>query len=154
MNRRAVFGFLVTLPAALVALGGAWSLVAGAASPQGGLWPPDVVTLSEAAAIASSGEVERLVRHGGDPNRRARVSPGILTDGVLQLTPIESAVWSRNEAMARQLVGLGAVIDDSTARRLRCLHEAHPDASVRAWLEQVSTAPWPTCVAVDTAGLR
>lgn len=146
--------FGATVPAVLLAIGCVWSLLASTVRPDGGLWPPDVVTLSEAAAIASSGEVDRLVRAGDDPNRLAPVRPGILTDGALRLTPLEAAVWSRNDAMARQLFDLGVVVDGTTSRRLRCLHDRHPEPAVRAWLEQVSPEPWPTCVPADTVGLR
>lgn len=150
MNKRTTFfAWFAALPAIIVALGCVWSLSAAALRPDGGLWPPDGVTLAEAAAINNSGEVARLVSTGADPNRRTTVRGGILTDASLKLTPIEAAVWARNEPVARQLVELGVVMDKSTVRRLRCLHDAHADAAVQLWLASVSKTPWPTCTAED-----
>ena len=66
------------------------------------------MTVSEAAGLASSGEVVRLVTgERQDPSQAWSVRDGIL-GGAQTVTPLEAAVASRRLEMVRVLLDLGA----------------------------------------------
>ena len=96
---------VIPVLAALAASG--WAVVGGAmgASP---FWTDPHMTVSEAAGLASSGEVVRLVHHEHqDPSQAWPVREGIL--GARQtLTPLEAAVAIRRHEMVLVLLRLGA----------------------------------------------
>jgi hypothetical protein len=114
-----------------------------------GVWPPDDVTLAEAAATRNLGEAARLIGLGHDPNRRERVRAGMLADGVeLRLTPLEAAVWARRRDVVQLLFDSGALADGERLDVLRCLAAMHQDGEMRDFLQSLSAAPWPDCETV------
>ena len=131
------------LPAAALALVGAWSL---AANPAGGwVWPPDDVNASEAVAAGNYAELVRLLESGEDPNRGSTVRPPLLAGQPVVATPIEAAVRGRNAAMARLLLTHGAVVTPSMAAKLKCLNAEYPDRDVRAILDELDPGEEPVC---------
>lgn len=99
---------LVALTPALAALAmSAWVAI-GWASGGDPFWADPHMTVSEAAGLASSGEVVRLVKNERqDPSQAWSVRAGIL--GVAQtVTPLEAAVAGRRFEMVRVLLDLGA----------------------------------------------
>lgn len=127
---------LVALFPVLAALAAsAWAAVGGplGASP---FWADPHMTVSEAAGLASSGEVVRLVHHEHqDPSREWPVREGIL--GARQtVTPLEAAVAIRRYEMVQVLLRLGARPRTAADRdALVCRAAAsHLDAIVEALL--------------------
>ena len=99
---------LVALTPVLAALAvSAWVAI-GWASGENPFWADPHMTVSEAAGLASSGEVVRLVRNERqDPSQPWSVRDGIL--GVAQtVTPLEAAVAVRQFETVRVLLDLGA----------------------------------------------
>jgi hypothetical protein len=142
--------------ASLPAVGLALFSILATIEPLGGagLWPPDEVTLPEAAATRNMGEAARLIGLGHDPNRRGRVRAGMFADGDLQLTPLEAAVWAKRSDVAQLLLESGAVAQGTELSVLRCLTEVQQDSEVRNLLLSLSPDPWPDCrsVPLPTAG--
>jgi hypothetical protein len=99
---------LVALAPALAALAVSAWMVVGWASGDRPFWADPRMTVSEAAGLASSGEVVRLITHEHqDPSQAWSVREGIL--GVAQtVTPLEAAVAVRRFEMVRVLLDLGA----------------------------------------------
>lgn len=99
---------LVALTPVLAALvASAWMVIgwAGGGSP---FWADPRMTVSEAAGLASSGEVVRLVtRERQDPSQAWSVRDGILGEAQT-VTPLEAAVATRRFEMVRVLLDLGA----------------------------------------------
>jgi hypothetical protein len=112
-----------------IAVAGGW--VAGARP----FWPVPELTLSEAVATRDAGEVTRLVeRERVDPNRAWPVRGGLLGD-VTSATPLEAAVLTRREEMARLLLRLGAAVPQGAPRAaLICLGVRSAAADVIALL--------------------
>lgn len=110
---RMVLVALTPVLAALVA--SAW-MVIGWASGGNPFWADPHMTVSEAAGLASSGEVVRLIKQKHqDPSQAWPVREGIL--GVAQtVTPLEAAVAVRRFEMVRVLLDLGARPRSATER--------------------------------------
>jgi len=114
----------------------------------GGLWPPDAVTLSEAVASRNNAEALRLIAHGADPNRAARVRDGLLTNGYdVIVTPVEAAVGAQRADSLRMLLANGAVVDERELLVLRCFERTRRDSGVREILDARSSAE-PQCAGV------
>jgi hypothetical protein len=107
----------------------------------GGLWPPDDVTLSEAAATRNNAEVVRLIGGGANPNQRSRVRDGLLTSGYpVTIKPIEAAVGAQRADSVRTLLANGAAVDQEELKVLRCLEQMRHDSGVRELLAAQSTS--------------
>jgi hypothetical protein len=104
---KTVLMFAAVIPA-LAALIGSASVLVGGALGAHPFWADPRMTVSEAAGLASSGEVVRLVQHEHqDPSRAWPVRAGIL--GASQnVTPLEAAVAIRRYEMVVVLLRLGA----------------------------------------------
>jgi len=109
-----------------------------AAAFGGGLWPPDDVSLAEAAATRNYAEVVRLVRGGSSPNANAEVRQGVLDGSEHRITPFEVAVASRDERMAMLLLRLGANPSQSQVLELRCAEWLPSSPEFQAVLERMS----------------
>jgi hypothetical protein len=119
-----------------------------------GVWPPDDVTLAEAAATRNMGEAARLIGLGHDPNRRERVRAGMLADGELHLTPLEAAVWVKRRDVVQLLIESGAVTEGEELAVLRCLADRNQDGETGDFLRSLSPAPWPECERVHLPTAR
>jgi hypothetical protein len=114
-----------------------------------GLWPPDDVTLSEAAAIRNNAEAVHLIESGANPNQPSRVRDGLLTSGyAVTIKPIEAAVGAQRADSVRALLAHGATVDQEELRVLRCLEQTRHDSDVRELLAAHSTSD------VDCNGVR
>jgi hypothetical protein len=138
---------LACTPAVVVALVGAWGVVA---NPAGGwVWPPDDVNVSEAVATRNYAELVRLLENGADPTRPYPVQASLLTSRPVVATPVEAAVMARNAGMLGLLIDKGAVITPAMAGRLKCLNADYPDQDVRAMLDRVAPGTEPDCPVDD-----
>ncbi len=142
--------WIASAPAMALALASLWMTVAAALG--GGLWPADEVTLSEAVATRNAAEASRLIALGADPNRATPVRPDFLIGRAVTVTPLEAAVWARDQYVMTVLLESGALPGPDEMRVLRCLNETQPDANVRATLQALSDAPWPVCDDVTLPG--
>ena len=114
-----------------------------------GLWPPDDVTLSEAAATRNNAEAVRLIDSGADPNQPSRVREGLLTSGYpVTIKPIEAAVGAQRADSLQTLLANGAAVDQEELGVLRCLEQARHDSGVRELLAAHSTGD------IDCNGVR
>jgi hypothetical protein len=139
--------WIIAGPCLVLACSSAWWT---AARPAGdGLWPPDDVTLSEAAATRNNAEAVRLIESGANPNQPGYVRDGLLTSGyAVTITPIEAAVGAQRADSVRTLLANGAAVDEEELKVLRCLEEARHDAGVRELLATQLTGE------VDCNGVR
>lgn len=119
----------------LVAFVGSIVIAGGWAAGARPFWQVPELTLSEAVATRDAGEVTRLVeRERVDPNRAWPVRGGLLGD-VTSATPLEAAVLTRREEMARLLLRLGAAVPPGAPRAaLICLGVRSAAADVIALL--------------------
>ncbi len=147
---RTLPAWIASIPAMALALASLWMTAAAAGG--GGLWPADDVTLSEAVATRNAAETSRLIGLGADPNRATRVRPELLIGQAVTVTPLEAAVWVRDQYLMTVLLESGALPDPEHVRVLRCLNDAEPDAHVRAVLQALSDTPWPACDTVTLPG--
>ena len=86
----------------------AWTVIGWASGTTPPFWADPHMTVSEAAGLASSGEVVRLVTHERqDPSQAWPVRDGIL-GGAQTVTPLEAAVATRRLEMVRVLLDVGA----------------------------------------------
>lgn len=136
---------LACVPVAVLALVGAWGVVANTAG--GWVWPPDDVNLSEAVATGNYAELVRLVENGADPTRAGSVRAPLLASQAVVVTPLEAAVLVRNATMMQLLLARGAVLTPSLAGKLKCLNEEHPDQSVSTVLDELAPGVEPACSA-------
>jgi hypothetical protein len=89
------------------------------------------------------------VQTGVDPNARFSVRKDLLADDPVTVTPLEAAVWSHDADMIQLLIERGAVIDQATSIRLRCINREHGgDARIDALLPPGEPASPDAC---DTA---
>ena len=109
-------------------------------------WPEPEMTLSEAAALSSSGEaVSMITRQHKDPNRAWPVREGILGAAV-EITPLEAAVAIRRTEMVRVLLAHGArVTDDGQRTRLICFAQSVGATPIVDALAAADGAPVPEC---------
>lgn len=135
--------WLAAVPAIVLALASLTWTAGGLAG--GGLWPARDETLSEAAATRNKAEAARLIAMGDDPNRPARVRPGLLGGESRVITPIEAAVAVRRPDMVQMLLDYGASLDAAQLRDLRCFSERLEDSDLRVFLERLTPDPWPVC---------
>ena len=139
---------LACVPAVVVALIGAWGVVA---NPTGGwVWPPDDVNLSEAVVTRNYAELVRLLENGANPTRPNLVRASLLSRGrPVVAIPVEAAVIASNAAMLGLLMNKGAVVTPGMAGKLKCLNAEYPDQDVRAILDQMASRDLPNCPVED-----
>ena len=103
---------LACVPAVVVALIGAWGVVA---NPTGGwVWPPDDVNVSEAVATRNYAELVRLLENGADPTRPNLVRGSLLTSRL-------SLVWSALARVSEKVVSRTLALAFERARNTaRC----------------------------------
>lgn len=111
-------------------------------------WPDSPLTLPEAVATANYAEVARLLEDGVDPNPAAAIREDLLTGHVMRLTPMQTAVWSRNAQLARMLKDHGVIEGTTGMRILKCLNDEHPDADIRTLLDEMAPDVRPDCSTV------
>jgi len=144
--------FAVT-PSLLALVASAW-INLGWVQP-GPPWPDPQMTLSEAAALSSSGEAVTLItREHKDPNRAWPVREGILGAAV-EIAPLDAAVSVRRAEMVRVLLAHGArVTDDGQRTRLICFAQS-VGATAIVDLIADDGGPVPECrTAAADAGAR
>lgn len=130
--------WIVAAPCLVLACLSAWWTVGRLAGD--GLWPPDDVTLSEAAATRNNAEILRLIEGGANPNQPGRVRDGLLTNGYpVTIKPIEAAVGAQRADSVRTLLVNGAAVDQEELKVLRCLEQMRHDSGVRELLAAQST---------------
>ena len=120
------------------------SVVATVARPfGGGLWPPDEVTLPEAAATGNAAEVLRLLALGVNPNVPAPVRREVVNDPRSALTAFEAALLEGEPEVATLLLERGA---SPTAAQVRDLHcNDRLSAESRAVLAPLSAGTMSGC---------
>lgn len=139
--------WIIAGPCLALALLSAWWTAGRLAG--NGLWPPDDVTLSEAAATRNNAEVVRLIDSGANPNQPSRVRDGLLTNGyAVTIKPIEAAVGAQRADSLQTLLANGAAVDQEELRVLRCLEQTRHDSGVRELLAAHSTSD------IDCNGVR
>ena len=139
--------WIVAAPCLVLALLSAWWTVGRLAGD--GLWPPDSVTLSEAAATRNNAEAVRLIEGGANLDQPSPVRDGLLTSGyAVTITPVEAAVAAQRADSLRTLLANGATVDLEELKVLRCLEQTRHDSGVRELLGAKSTSD------VDCSGVR
>ncbi len=119
----------------------AWLLVATALVIAGwmGYAPfltPADLTLPEASAVRDHLEILRQVESGADPNRAARVRPGLVRPGEYTMTPLEAAVASGRLDTVQFLQHHGARGDATTLPGLLCFARLQDATDIAAYLQQ------------------
>lgn len=138
---------LACVPAVVVALIGAWGVVA---NPTGGwIWPPDDVNVSEAVATRNYAELVRLLDNGADPTRPNLVQASLLTSRPVVAIPVEAAVMARNGTMLSLLINKGAVVTPRMVGKLKCLNSEYPDREVKEMLDRMAPGDPPHCPVED-----
>jgi len=124
----------VALPAAgWVVLTIAWLAGAAAGFPSG--FDGRTMTLTEAAAIASYADADRLLRGGADPNARLHLRAGLIRNRESTMTPLEAATGAIRTGPVQMLVDRGARIDDQTSPVLWCAAVARRNQDMLRFLE-------------------
>jgi hypothetical protein len=144
-----VKALVAVFPAVLAMAASVW-MVAGWVGGGAPFFADPHMTVSEAAGLASAGEVVRLVTHEHrDPSAAAPVRDGIL--GAPQtVTPLEAAVAIRRVEMVRVLIRLGAVprTDDERTGLICRAAASGDDALVSALVATGDGSdPRPACTA-------
>jgi hypothetical protein len=78
------------------------------------------MTLTEATAVASHADAERLLQAGADPNARARLRAHLVMNDEKIMTPLEAATGMFRTGPVQLLVDHGATIDESNLAVLWC----------------------------------
>lgn len=139
--------WIVAGPCLVLAVLSAWWTAGRLAG--NGLWPPDNVTLSEAAATRNNAEALRLIQGGANLDQPSRVRDGLLTSGyAVTIKPVEAAVAAQRADTLRTLLANGATVDLDERKVLRCLEQTRHDSGVRELLGEESTSD------VDCSGVR
>lgn len=111
-------------------------------------WVTQPLTLPEAAALKDDAEVLWAIRRGVDPNARALVRAGVISDRERLLTPAEAAVASRRVQMLHFLVQQGARMDADTRRSLLCFARRVEAGEIVEYLELEPGAAQVSCEGV------
>ena len=82
---------------------------------------PGDFTLAEAAALRDEADVLRQIGAGADPNARAVIRRGMLSDPEFLMTPLEAAVAARHDLVVGLLLANGARLDHANWPALYCL---------------------------------
>jgi hypothetical protein len=146
LSRTALLGLIAAGPAIVLA---ALSLgTTGVLASRGGGWPETSLTLPEAIATANYAEVARLLEDGTDPNPAATIREDLLTGHLMRLTPMQTAVWTRNVQIARMLRERGVIAGTTGMGVLKCLNAEHPDVDIKALLDEMAPDVNPDCATV------
>lgn len=139
----------VALPAVVwVAFSSVWLLAAALGIPAG--FDGRTMTLTEATAVASHADAERLLRGGADPNAPSRLRAGLVRNPAMTITPLEAATASIRNGPVQMLVGRGARIDDTNYAVLWCAALARRNRDMARFLESQR----PNHAPVDCANVR
>jgi len=139
--------WIVAGPCLVLALLSAWWTAGRLAG--NGLWPPDTVTLSEAAATRNNAEAVRLIESGANLDQPSSVRDGLLTSGyAVTIKPVEAAVGAQRADSLRTLLANGAAVDLEELSVLRCLEQTRHDSGVRELLGVEATSD------IDCSGVR
>ena len=124
----------VALPAvAWVVFSAVWVLAAALDIPAG--FDGRTMTLTEATAVASHADAERLLRRGADPNAPSRLRAGLVRNSRMTITPLEAATASIRNGPVQMLVDRGAKIDDTNYAGLWCGAMARRNRDMLRFLE-------------------
>jgi len=93
------------------------------------------MTLTEAAAVASHADAERLLDGGADPNAPARLRAHLVMNDEKAMTPLEAATGMFRTGPVQLLVDHGARIDASNLAVLWCGAEARHNQDMLRFLE-------------------
>ena len=78
------------------------------------------MTLTEATAISSYADADRLLRNGVDPNAPSRLRAGLITTRERTITPLEAATGAIRTGPVQMLMDRGARIDEDELSVLWC----------------------------------
>ena len=107
------------------------------------------MTLTEAAAVASHADAERLLRGRADPNAPARLRAGLVRNNEATMTPLEAATAAIRTGPVQMLVDRGARIDERNFAVLWCGAAARNNRDMLRFLqEQRPNAPHVDCANV------
>ena len=104
---------------------------------------PPPANIAEAAGTARADDMLRRLRLGEDPHRLYDLRPEVISSTVLKATPLEAAVWSRQELIVRLLEREGALRDDAHRQEIACLAA---DLELDDMVEHLSPGGPPDCV--------
>jgi hypothetical protein len=76
---------------------------------------------AEAAAMGNASDVLRFLWQGQRFDQVQPLRPSIISPQVLQATPLEAAIWSRQLELVRLLDAHNAIVGDATRHHLACL---------------------------------
>lgn len=113
-------------------------------------WNEPELTMSEAAALKDRGTIQRLIWNGVDPNRPARVRPGILRSNELVVTPLVASVGTRTAVTMEFLLSRGAIMSDDERAVIVCLAIKDEAREILEFLEQNGPREEPDCEHVAT----
>jgi hypothetical protein len=93
------------------------------------------MTLTEATAIASYADADRLLRGGADPNAPSHLRAGLIRNRESTMTPLEAATGAIRTGPLQMLVDRGATIDDRNYPVLWCGAVARRNQDMARFLE-------------------
>ena len=110
-----------------------WLAGAAAGFPRG--FDGRTMTLTEATAIASYADADRLLRGGADPNAPSHLRAGLIRNRESTMTPLEAATGAIRTGPVQMLIDRGARIDDQTFPVLWCGAMARRNQDLLRFLE-------------------
>jgi hypothetical protein len=110
-----------------------WLAAAAVGLPRG--FDGRTMTLSEAAAISSYADADRLLRSGVDPNAPSHLRAGIIRNRESTMTPLEAATGAIRTGPVEMLVEHGAMIDARNYSVLWCGAVARRNNDMLRFLE-------------------
>ena len=149
-NRIGAIELALALPA-LIWIAAATLVLAGTLFGYRALAAPADVTMAEAAVLRDEAELLRQMRHGANPNVKAPVRRGMLSDQDYILPPLEAAIAARHPQVVQVLVENGTTLDANNFPRLLCLARLGDATEIVAFLESHSPMRG---TAVDCSGIR
>jgi len=109
------------------------------------------MTLTEATAISSYADADRLLRSGIDPNAPSRLRAGLITTRERTITPLEAATGAIRTGPVQMLMDKGARIDEDEFSVLWCAAMARRNQDMLRFL--APRRP-PSRSAIDCATVR
>jgi hypothetical protein len=85
------------------------------------LWPTEDFNMAELAGMKNMAGVLAAQRSGADINAKYRVRAGIITQGAVEATPLDAAIFSRENWFVQFMLDNGARITDANRTTLACL---------------------------------
>jgi hypothetical protein len=144
----ALCAWALALPPFVVLLLFAASGFAALVNGQPIVWPAQDVTLTEAVAIRDTGEFVRQISLGANPNLRYDTW-NVLKDGQhLRVTPLESAVATRELYLFDVVLAYGASLTADNAPTLHCFAVQEHASEIVAELAK-RFAPPASCAGIE-----